>query len=257
MSHSAPERQLPIGDRDIADIVRLIGGIAGMTEPLAERRRALMRGLVRLIDADIWAWVHSGGWAAGKPYIVAMLDGGWADDAERNRLWHANSQDEWAESYRAGVILDRPSTRLFDATHPGWGDGTFYTQHIRPAGFEHLLFSMYPLPDGLFSGWALHRRSGKPPYTPREVAIVNLVLGQIDWLHAQEAPSIAGDEGLCNLSPRLREILVHLLGGDSRKQIAMKLNLSEFTVGDYIKSLYKRLSVTSRGELMARFLPGQ
>jgi DNA-binding CsgD family transcriptional regulator len=47
-----------------------------------------------------------------------------------------------------------------------------------------------------------------------------------------------------------------MLKGDSRKQIAAALGLSEHTVGDYLKQLYRHFGVSSRGELQAHFIAG-
>ena len=56
------------------------------------------------------------------------------------------------------------------------------------------------------------------------------------------------------LSPRMRQTLQCLLAGDSEKQIAKLLHLSPHTVHVYVKALYERHSVSSRGELLARFI---
>jgi DNA-binding CsgD family transcriptional regulator len=62
-------------------------------------------------------------------------------------------------------------------------------------------------------------------------------------------------EGL-SLSPRLRQTLEHLVRGDSEKQIAGKLGVSPHTIHVYVKQLHKRFKVSSRGELLARFVRG-
>ena len=62
--------------------------------------------------------------------------------------------------------------------------------------------------------------------------------------------------GAEDLLPRMRQTLEHLLAGDSEKQIAVRLGLSRHTVHVYVKGLYKRLGVSSRGELMAKFVSG-
>jgi DNA-binding CsgD family transcriptional regulator len=56
------------------------------------------------------------------------------------------------------------------------------------------------------------------------------------------------------LSPRLEQTLRHLLGGDSEKQVARKLELSQHTVHVYVKALYRRFGVSSRAELLAKHL---
>lgn len=58
------------------------------------------------------------------------------------------------------------------------------------------------------------------------------------------------------LSPRMRQTLEALMAGDSEKQIAIKLKVSQHTVHVYVKKLYKRFGANSRGELLARFVRG-
>lgn len=47
---------------------------------------------------------------------------------------------------------------------------------------------------------------------------------------------------------------MRLLAGDSEKQIAFHLKLSPNTIHTYVKSLYRQFKVSSRGELLARFV---
>ncbi len=56
------------------------------------------------------------------------------------------------------------------------------------------------------------------------------------------------------LSPRLKQTLDRLLDGDSEKQVAYKLKLSQHTVHVYVKSLYRTFNVSSRAELMLKHL---
>lgn len=58
------------------------------------------------------------------------------------------------------------------------------------------------------------------------------------------------------LPRRLHQTLQGLIRGDSEKQIAFALGISQHTVHVYVKQLYKRLQVSSRGELMAKFMRG-
>ena len=59
---------------------------------------------------------------------------------------------------------------------------------------------------------------------------------------------------LPHLAPRVRQTLQYLLEGDSEKQIALKIGISQHTVHVYVKSLYKTMNVSSRGELLAKFV---
>jgi DNA-binding CsgD family transcriptional regulator len=56
------------------------------------------------------------------------------------------------------------------------------------------------------------------------------------------------------LSRRQRQTLELLLTGDAEKQIAARLSISRHTVHVYVKSLYKLFGVSSRGELLAKWV---
>jgi DNA-binding CsgD family transcriptional regulator len=53
------------------------------------------------------------------------------------------------------------------------------------------------------------------------------------------------------LPPRLRQALQFLLQGDSEKQVAGRLGVSQSTTHEYVTMLYRRFRVHSRAELMS------
>jgi len=61
--------------------------------------------------------------------------------------------------------------------------------------------------------------------------------------------------GVTDISPRMRQTLQYLVKGDTERQIALKLKISQHTVHVYVKQLYKRFNANSRGELLAKFIP--
>ncbi len=56
------------------------------------------------------------------------------------------------------------------------------------------------------------------------------------------------------LARRQRQTLELLLDGKSEKEIASGLSISKNTVHVYVKNLYKRFGVSSRAELLARWV---
>ena len=54
------------------------------------------------------------------------------------------------------------------------------------------------------------------------------------------------------LSPREREVVRAIARGLSSAEIAAELFLSPHTVRDYVKSVFEKVGVSSRGELVAR-----
>lgn len=59
------------------------------------------------------------------------------------------------------------------------------------------------------------------------------------------APAIETDSGL---TPREVELLEVFAKGSSYKEAARLLGISPFTIGNYVKSIYRKLAVHSRGE---------
>jgi DNA-binding CsgD family transcriptional regulator len=55
------------------------------------------------------------------------------------------------------------------------------------------------------------------------------------------------------LTPRMAQTLFRLMQGDSEKQVARHLGISQHTVHVYVKTLYRRYGVCSRGELLSLF----
>ncbi|MBT2207338.1 MULTISPECIES: helix-turn-helix transcriptional regulator [Actinomadura] len=64
-------------------------------------------------------------------------------------------------------------------------------------------------------------------------------------------PAVAFWRGL---TPREHMVVDHMLKGLSSKQIARHLRLSPHTVNDHLKSIYRKTGVSTREELLARFL---
>jgi DNA-binding CsgD family transcriptional regulator len=80
----------------------------------------------------------------------------------------------------------------------------------------------------------------------RETALLELLRGVCPWLFECD------EVGRARLSPRERDTLRVLLTGTPEKQLADHLGVSAHTAHGYVKTLYKKLGVRSRVELMAR-----
>src|SRR5690606_8864747 len=119
--------------------------------------------------------------------------------------------------------------------------------HYYSTGMRYCMLSIYPLDVHSLSGVGFHRRAGKPNFSERERLIVHAALQQVDWLH-REGTGVPVRDHVLELTPRQRQVLLLLLAGDGRKRIAAKLGISEHTVSDYLKDIYRRLNVTSGPE---------
>jgi DNA-binding NarL/FixJ family response regulator len=82
--------------------------------------------------------------------------------------------------------------------------------------------------------------AGETPISARAAGhLLSFVRAEQRQQPAADAPS---------LSPREKELLEHLARGLARKEVARQMGISHFTVGEYLQSIYRKLSVNSRGE---------
>ncbi|MCS7034264.1 MAG: helix-turn-helix transcriptional regulator [Phycisphaerae bacterium] len=255
---------IPLKMDDVEAIVHLLGNVAGMEGPIVERRRALMEGVCGLIGCDAWVWVHERfDPQTGQGVFFSVLDGGFATEQDRFDYFRASMQPKLQKLY-APVFLDAVRRRL---THFTWTHEQILPDHLRDrpelahyareGRYEPCMWSIYMLSDTTLSGIGVLRQRDRPPTGDRERAIVHLILSQVDWLHRAGTDVPANQAGMPQLSGRQREVLFLLLGGQSRKEIARRLQLSSNTVADHMKSLYRLFAVRSKTQLLSRFIAGE
>jgi DNA-binding NarL/FixJ family response regulator len=122
------------------------------------------------------------------------------------------------------------------------GDQTTVLAAVLAGADGYLLKDLDSLDIGQQAAAAL---SGGAPLSPGIAAyVLRYLRGQ------QEQPR--SEEGDSDLSPREYELLQLLASGQSNRQAAEALSLSPHTVGDHVKSIYRKLGVSSRGEAMVR-----
>ena len=247
---------------DIQAVIRLLSDVADPTvdHDLPARKRLLADGLAELIGADIWMWSatavnHE---TPGDFMTTCLIDSGWESEAERARVYEAMSSKDLSgdaqlpiyNALRAGA----PSTWLREELFkPGdWQRQVIIWNNL---GLHGLILSFHPVSHNASSNVGFHRRAGKPDFTIRDKYIVHLALQHLKWMHSHGIHPRAHEQ-VIRLRPRERQVLMYTLNGDSRKAIAGKMGISEYTVADYLKQLHKHFAVSSRAELQAYFFLG-
>src|SRR6185312_14752463 len=99
----------------------------------------------------------------------------------------------------------------------------------------------------------LYPTYGEAPLTERSRRIVHLAQQELGPLLGVGV-AVAGEASPSDLPPRWRQTLDCLLNGDSEKQTAARMAISQQTVHQYVKGLYEHFGVSSRAELLAFFL---
>jgi DNA-binding CsgD family transcriptional regulator len=147
-------------------------------------------------------------------------------------------------------VVTRRRQELVDDT--AWYSSISFNDYRRVVGVDHCMYTLCQLRDAnAYSLIGLHREVGDAPFSAREARLLHL-------FH-EELGRLIGTVLTCNseaaqLSPRLRQTLDCLLSGDSEKQVAIRLGLSFPTVHQYVTALYRKFDVSSRGELLAKFV---
>lgn len=115
-----------------------------------------------------------------------------------------------------------------------FGNVAFWlVEQFIPGSFEFMA-AFYLFSEMMLLGlhWLMQDTAQPLPTTPTEYLLARLAKG-------------------VTLHPREQEILELILINEKRKDIAVKLNLSENTVKTYTRNLYRKLDVSSREELYA------
>lgn len=248
---------LPV--EDVSRMIRVLGEVAAMSHPLEARRTALMERVLELVDGDSWLWAHARFDPAEQdPVWFTLLEGGWRDDAERALAMESINHPSVLREVFARVDKSKHVSFARQQVSPPkvWDADDYRRKFSDQTGVEDTVLSLYPVSERVTSAVGVNRRRGKPHFSPREIAILHIMLGQIDWLHRVPAEVPANDDGLLSVPRRQREVLMHLLCGASVKEIAARMTISPHTVSDYTKALYRRFEVNGRVELLRKFMSG-
>jgi len=151
---------------------------------------------------------------------------------------------------------------LFDGRVPvsGWQD--FYSErdfaklkmadYLRLVGFWHELLVYLPARDGVQARILLTRDASDRPFDERDRLLLSLLRPHlVDIRHRIEAER----RTIPALTVRQVELLRRVASGDTNRQIARALGLSEGTVRKHLEHIYARLGVHSRTEAVARISP--
>jgi DNA-binding CsgD family transcriptional regulator len=151
----------------------------------------------------------------------------------------------------AGPPLTLTRRELVDDA--AWYASPHVRQVRRSAGVDDCVYSARVLECGAVACMCLCRKWGdRRRFDGREAKAVDVLHAECGWVYRDEIPS--SRVKALPLSPRERQVLWKLLSGRGEKQIAGEMRLSQNTVHHYVKAIYRRLRVSSRAELLARWM---
>ncbi len=260
MSHSTR-----ITSAEILGVMRLLAEVTARKSHASLQHQVLVDGLNELVGTNQGFFFFTRGWRAGqKPQftyqtLTAQHDPvflSYAADFGVNRPLEA---DPFCD------VSIRDPARLqvltFDRVLPDRNSERKYSafMDIRRGGrVNDGIVCLHRMPDDLTVGVGLHQFGAAPALKARSRTLVRFAVAEIHRLvqlgHIAPPPS---DPAAKKLPPRLQKVLDLMLAGKAPKRIAVELGISLWTVREYIAELYKISGVSSREELMARWIAPQ
>src|SRR4051812_18894677 len=255
-------------DNDVAALLRISGEVSELEPDVQQRREHILNRLLDLVG---------GCWAVCSEIDPSHATGsGWAmpDSITRAGVLSSDQQrliDEYLTGRLAALDPCVPhllrahnsvvTFRRTDVVDRSWFRSDHFNHIRRPLGFGESMYAKLTTPDGRSLKLSMHRELNDSPFTERDVQLLQIFNENLGSLYTapQRAPGSPDadpqtDERIDSLPARVRPVLRRLLAGDAEKQAALKLGLSQHTVHEYTKLLYRTFHVNSRGELLAQFV---
>ena len=213
---------------------------------------------MELLDADFGHWA----WGRGKPLAsdvipIALITRGYSD-SQKALMIQMSLDPETKTAFRIPILKrmgdDPQNTCVRTQIVP---DDEWEKSRMRSLtmlfGADEWVHSVRYSAMDTWSNLFLLRSTGKPAFGLDDIAILDLAIGSIDWLHATAEETIP-KEVFSAVTVRQSMVMLMLLDGYSRKVIAARLGITQETVGDHIKAIYRHFNVNSATELAATFL---
>lgn len=235
---------------DVQSLLRLADSLHAATNPIA-RKRMMLAGLCRLIRADSGALIVTG--SNPRPSQRRLIS------AVTYQTDNAGEIDDPALPHQCSAD-SRIAGRSFSALHGspsslcGNGYEAFLTWLTRERmnGPSVICSNRLSCAPGLATVYLFRPSRKNQPFTARHRFLVHLFHKNTRWLYEPDQVLLSSDAR--DITPREHQTLELLLNGLSEKQIAGQMGLSHNTVHHYVKALHRHFGVSSRSELLARWV---
>lgn len=260
-----------LSSHDVADLLQLFGELVEL-RTADERRIHASRRLCGLLRA------RAGGFCTVRLSLTAKDEPAVADvefvghtAAEKERLERFFRD---ADQFQTNPIARHVQARLCSSTSQSlfvsrpdvasirrWRMLPYVNEVLRPANVDDFLSGCW-LPDGerRYSYLTVRRAWGDRCFSPRERALFAHFHAFAGRFLATKPRSVEDGRPAGRvldwprMTPRRRLVLEGLLQGESEKEIARRIGRSRHTVHRHVMWIYRAMGVSSRSELMARFV---
>lgn len=229
---------------DLRAMLRLSHALHTSGDPYA-RKQLLLSGLCELLGAISGVSVIAHVDAARRRHTVVSVT---CHGAERMR-------DEQILARCLASLKESP-TRLHNGQHAPaeWQHLGWPVKASRTRRLHHCLWCKAPNSQASVVACLGLMRDAitSRPFGSRERVLLQLMHTEVSWIY--QADLILASRGAASLSPRQRQTLQYLLAGNSEKEIAERMRLSRNTVHHHVKAIHKHFDVSTRSELLARWV---
>lgn len=246
---------------DVRSFLRLMGELGELPNNPVVRAPFLMSQICRLINAQ---WGIIGLMRDFRPGAESSMhhafQGGELDEKLQAAFFeYINVQvavDPMVEAMQSlplgPIVRSRPQV----VSDQDWYRSVHVAEFRCRAHLDESLYAFYPFDrNGNAVGMGFTRPAGASRFTARERTLIELLNDGLGWFHHQLRED-ATKKAQPELSPALRRTLQWLLKGRSEKQIAASCRISQHTIHDHVKEIYRRWEVSSRAELLSKVLTG-
>ncbi len=230
---------------DVRGMLRLCHSLHAFPDAFS-RKRSLLAGLCHLLDADagvnVVAHVTT---SRRRESIVSVVRHGSSIRLSEKQLLNGFL-------WNPGLLpRDRHDDR---ATAPLWTPLRPAARPNRSRRLKHCMCAPATAPEVTVVACLCISRTARPsePFMARERMLLDMAHVEMSWIYQPDRYPTADE--VPALSPRQQQTLQYLLAGRSEKEIADIMLLSRNTVHHHVKALHRHFGVSSRSELLAKWV---
>jgi DNA-binding CsgD family transcriptional regulator len=262
---------------DALALMLLTGRLGSFRDDPRRWRLELLAGILQILPAHAAAAFSLKNLSPEEPpVVISVFDAGFKLESQRHAFLREFNSAPFADPLSRRLmhqfLADRHQTltalRADLVPHAQWIGDSHVLSLRRATGMDDCILSLQRGADRasahallVFRAAPGHPATAAPhsvaefpaTFRPRERLLLNTLHRALDaFYRSEDAPRKLTRASA--LRPRLRETLEYILAGDTERQAAEKMGLSVHTVHDYVKSLYLHFGVSSRTELLARWV---
>ena len=246
-------------DERISKLLLLATRIGSTGISIAQMREDILSQIANWVDAQFGFWA----WGRGMPLDSSIAPVAAIPVGLTAQKWAG--MQETALSEDTVRLMNAPVRELLRSSphvtasrstfwsDQQWSSDPFVERVLHPMGIDNWLVSVHYFASDTWTSLTFFRALGKSDFSVDDLRLAELAIGSIAWMQPQVSESIP-PATFVDLSPRLRSVMMLLLDGQSRKQIAAGMGLTLHIVNDHCKEIYTRFQVNSATELAALFL---